>query len=117
MTTLSPEGAISSTTIDVNVVVVLGDHGIVLVPYEVSHAAGAAESSPLAVISHTDDLHFVVVNRGNKVQTFTIFGTTTAAIKPGATAKFDKNAPRKGRFAYGSTLHRGAAFHGQLTVR
>lgn len=116
-TFVSLEGTITSTTIDVNVVVVLNDHRIVLVPYEVSHAAGATDSSPLAVISQTDDLHFVVVNRSNRAQTFKIFGTTTAAIKPGDTAKFDKNAPGKGTFAYSSTLDSGTAFHGQLTVR
>jgi hypothetical protein len=116
-TYFSLEGAISSTTIDVNVVVVLDDHGIVVVPYEVSHAAGAAESAPLAVISHTDDLHFVVVNRGARPHTFRIFGTTTAAIRPGGTARFDKNAPGKGTFAYASTLDSGAGFRGRLTVR
>jgi hypothetical protein len=116
-TYFSLEGAVSTTTIDVNVVVVFNDQGIRLIPYEIRRVGGSAESAPLPAIARTDDLHFVVVNRDNKLQTFTIFGKTTAPIRPGGTVKFDRNPPGKGMFAYGSTLDSGAAFHGELMVR
>jgi hypothetical protein len=116
-TYFSLEGAVSTAAIDVNVVVVFNDQGIRLIPYEIRRVGGSAESSPLTAIAHTDNLHFVVVNQDNKPQTFTIFGVTTAAIRPGGTVKFDRNPPDEGTFAYGSTLDNRAAFHGVLTVR
>jgi hypothetical protein len=59
---------------------------------------------------------FTVFNRGKKVHNFTVFGKKTPQIKPGGQAHLFSPANTRGAFTYQSTLDKGAAFRGTLTV-
>jgi hypothetical protein len=66
-------------------------------------------------LSKKDDLHFQLFNVGKKTHGFKVFGTTTT-VKPGHNAKFEKQPPGGGKFAYSSPTDPGKAFSGTLVV-
>jgi hypothetical protein len=67
-------------------------------------------------IPRGDYLNFRIFNKGKRVHNFTIFGMKTKPIKPGGTAHLASAATFRGTYAYGSTLDKGKAFHGSLTI-
>jgi hypothetical protein len=102
---------------NVVVEVLITDKGMVLGLYVNTPVADISTMTALTgTLLRKDDLHFVVFNRGTKAHNFTIFGNSTPSIRPGGSAKFERRAPGRGKFSYGSTLDSGASFHGSLTV-
>jgi hypothetical protein len=67
-------------------------------------------------IPRGDYLSFNIMNRGKKAHDFTAFGKKTKPIKPGKTAHLFAQALSRGSFGYRSTLDKGKAFRGQLTI-
>jgi hypothetical protein len=59
---------------------------------------------------------FTVINAGKRPHDFTILGRKTPKIAPGRRAHFNVLLKRRGRFTYSSTLDKGKAFRGFLTV-
>jgi hypothetical protein len=115
--------AASKTTLPskrVTVVVLITDRGIKVSLF--ADAIGVnGEPEPntsLAVtrVPRGGYLSFNVYNRGKKVHDFTIFGLKTPPIKPGGKAHLFSPANTRGAFAYRSTMDRGSAFRGLITV-
>jgi hypothetical protein len=57
-----------------------------------------------------------IVNDSGRAQRFTLLGKTSPTIGPGHKGHLDVTLTRRGHFSYGSTLEKGASFHGVLTV-
>lgn len=107
----------------VYVLVVITAQGIKLFPSTgvINVSTGAFEPGTFMALSgpipRGDEISFNVFNRGTKVENFSIFGKTTASIKPGHNAHFSTEALRRGRFLYESTLAHGSeSFRGYLAV-
>src|SRR5256885_1012841 len=63
-----------------------------------------------------DYLSINVMNMGKKPHNFTILGKKTPWIKPGRRAHLFVTALNRGSFTYRSTLDKGSAFRGHITV-
>jgi hypothetical protein len=95
------------------VVAVFTDKNLrVAVSSNLSHGSVAVGSN----IPRGDYLNFRILNRGKRLHNFTIFGMKTKPIKPGGKAHLAGAATFRGTYEYGSTLDKGKAFHGFLTV-
>jgi hypothetical protein len=103
----------------VTVVVLITDKGIVLQPY-VSVYSESDLSANLQVlrgpIPRGDYVRFNVLNKGKKTHNFKVFGKTTPPVKPGGRAHLFASALVRGSFRYSSTLDKGNAFHGSISV-
>jgi len=96
--------------------VVMTDSGFKLGLYVNTTIGDLSQQAPLlGPLSKKDDLHFQLFNVGKKTHAFKVFGTTTT-VKPGHNAKFDKQPPGGGKFAYSSPTDPGKAFRGTLVV-
>ena len=59
---------------------------------------------------------FEAVNTGKKSHNFSFLGKKTPLLKPGGKASFTVGLPRRGAFAYGSTVDKAKGFHGSFIV-
>jgi hypothetical protein len=103
---------------NVVVTVVLTDSGTKVGVYLNTQVADITSMAPLAgPLLKKDDLHFIVLNRGNKSHDFEVFGKSTGSIKPGGNKTFLTHAPGRGKFAYKTPSDQGKAFSGTFVVR
>ncbi len=104
----------------VTVVVLITDRGIKVSLFaEALGVDGQPEPNTSMAVTRVPRggyVSFNVFNRGKKMHNFTVFGKTTAPIKPGGKAHLFSPANTRGAFAYKSTFDKGAAFRGVLTV-
>jgi hypothetical protein len=99
------------------VVVLLRDTGIEIAAYAETQSANAATLGMMrGAIPRGDVLHFNVINRGKKLHNFVVFGRKTKVLKPGQRAKFQVMATTRGNFPYRSTLDKGKAFRGFVSI-
>jgi hypothetical protein len=97
------------------IIVVLSDTGIKLGYYSDSRTHDGYLPVP-NFVPRGDYVSFSVVNKGRKTHNFTVFGKKTKPIRPGGKGHLFTAAMVRGSFPYGSTLDKGKAFHGFLTV-
>jgi hypothetical protein len=104
----------------ITVVVVINDRGIKVSLFaDALGVDGRPEANTAMAVTRVPRggyVSFNVFNRGKRVHDFKVFGKTTPPIKPGGRAHLFSPANARGAFAYGSTMDKGAAFRGVLTV-
>jgi hypothetical protein len=101
----------------VTVLVQITDKGLKFTKFLGNADAAAAELELMpGPVPRGDYIAINVLNMGKKVHNFTILGKKTPWIKPGRTAHLFVTAVNRGSFTYRSTLDKGPAFRGQLTV-
>src|ERR1051325_3027021 len=102
----------------VTIVVRITDSGIgPLAQFTVAGAGDLLKVSPAASrVPRGDYATFTIFNNGKKRHNFTILGRKTGVIKPGKHAAFNIFFAVRGHFRYASTLDKGKAFSGVLSV-
>jgi hypothetical protein len=101
----------------VTILVQITDKGLKFTKFLGSADAAKAELEVMpGPVPRGDYLSINVMNMGRKPHNFTILGKKTPWIKPGKTAHLFVTAVRRGNFPYRSTLDKGAAFRGQITI-
>jgi hypothetical protein len=103
----------------VTVLVEINDKGLTLHPFVgVGTESDLGQNLQVLVgpVPRGDYLSFNVYNHGKKPHDFTIFGKKTPPIKPGKAAHLFAAATVRGSFPYKSTLDKGKAFRGSMTI-
>jgi hypothetical protein len=102
--------------------VVISDRSLLLIPYQnvgscVGCSSGSFQWEPLpGPIPRGSYITLAILNRSRKVQAFRIFGRETPPVKPGSNATLSEPAVKPGKFAYGSSVEKSAAFRGFVRV-